>query len=198
MKISSVIIDDEPLARKGLSEYISDVDFLELKGEFENPLKAAGYISASKPQLLFVDIQMPKINGLEFIRSLQDPPYIIFTTAYPQFAVDGFELNAIDYLLKPYSFDRFWRAVNKVKVTIEEKQKSLLEVKKIIDNPVEAVTDNITKKVDDAVNDTTQKAKTDARNSVPQTLSAPVIDQEQLDFDSALEKEAKERKKKTQ
>ena len=115
MKINAVIIDDEPLARKGLKEYIADVDFLNLTGEFDNPLKAAELISRGEVKLLFLDIQMPKITGLDFFKTLQHAPPVIFTTAYPQYALEGFEVNALDYLVKPISFDRFFKAVLKAK-----------------------------------------------------------------------------------
>ncbi|MEO7983579.1 MAG: LytTR family DNA-binding domain-containing protein, partial [Bacteroidota bacterium] len=104
-----------PLARKGLKEYITDVDFLNLIGEFDSPLKTADLISRGEAQLLFLDIQMPKITGLDFFKSLQNPPPVIFTTAYPQYALEGFEVNALDYLVKPVSFDRFFKAVLKAK-----------------------------------------------------------------------------------
>ena len=114
-----IIIDDEPIARKGLKEYINDVEFLQLAGEFENPMKAMDTLMQQPVDLIFLDIQMPKITGLEFLRSLSSPPAVIFTTAYPQYAIDGFELNAVDYLLKPFSFERFWKAVLKVKLLHE-------------------------------------------------------------------------------
>ena len=114
-----IIIDDEPLARKGLKEYIQDVDFLDLIGEFENPLKASDLLLNHGIDLIFLDIQMPKITGLEFIKTLSHPPQFIFTTAYPQYAVEGFELSAVDYLLKPFSFERFWKAVNKARTHFE-------------------------------------------------------------------------------
>lgn len=122
MSIRSVIIDDEPLARKGLKEYIADIDFLELAGEFDNPLKAAAMISRGEVQLLFLDIQMPRITGLDFFRTLQQPPPVIFTTAYPQYALEGFEVNALDYLLKPISFERFLKAVLKAKEYYEVRE----------------------------------------------------------------------------
>lgn len=115
MKINCIIIDDEPLARKGLKEYIADVDFLHLNGEFENPLKATEVISEGSVQLLFLDIQMPKITGIDFFKTLQQAPPVIFTTAYPQYALDGFNLNALDYLVKPISFERFLQAALKAK-----------------------------------------------------------------------------------
>ena len=107
MKLNCIIIDDEPLARKGLKEYIDDVDFLVLAGEFDSPLKAVNLLKDQTIQLLFLDIQMPKINGLEFFKTLQHAPAVIFTTAYPQYALEGYELNVLDYLVKPISFPRF-------------------------------------------------------------------------------------------
>jgi DNA-binding LytR/AlgR family response regulator len=122
--INCIIIDDEPLARKGLREYISDVDFLHLAGEYDNPLKATEAISRGDAQLLFLDIQMPKITGLEFMKTLQKPLPVIFTTAFPQFALDGFELNALDYLVKPISFDRFLKAAWKAREYYEVRQQN--------------------------------------------------------------------------
>src|SRR5215210_6608517 len=115
MKLQCIIIDDEPLARKGLKEYIDDVDFLTLAGEFDSPLKAMDLLGSGTVQLIFLDIQMPKITGLDFFKSLKAAPPVIFTTAYPQYALDGFELNALDYLVKPVSFDRFLKASLKAK-----------------------------------------------------------------------------------
>jgi len=117
--LSCITIDDEPIARKGLKEYIHDVEFLHLEGEFDNAMKAMDILASQKIDLIFLDIQMPKITGLEFLKSLSNPPLVIFTTAYPQYAVDGFELNAVDYLLKPFSFERFWKSVLKAKLIVE-------------------------------------------------------------------------------
>ncbi|HEX6193939.1 MAG TPA: LytTR family DNA-binding domain-containing protein [Chitinophagaceae bacterium] len=125
MNISCVIIDDEPLARKGLKEYIADTDILNLVGEFDNPLKAADIIARGEVQLLFLDIQMPRITGLEFFRTLHHPPPVIFTTAFPQFALDGFEVNALDYLVKPISFERFFKAVMKAKEFYEIREQNM-------------------------------------------------------------------------
>ena len=121
-KIKCVIIDDEPLARKGLIEYVTDVDFLDLIATYDSPIKAAEQISRGEVQLLYLDIQMPKISGLDFLKSLQHVPPVIFTTAFPQYALDGFELNALDYLVKPISFDRFLKASLRAKEYYEVRQ----------------------------------------------------------------------------
>jgi DNA-binding LytR/AlgR family response regulator len=130
MQINCIIIDDEPLARKGLKEYIADIDFLNLVGEYDNPLKAAEQIGKGDVHLLFLDIQMPKITGLDFFKTLQHAPPVIFTTAYPQYALDGFELNALDYLVKPISFDRFLKAAMRAKEFYEVRQINATEAKK--------------------------------------------------------------------
>jgi len=127
MKIKCVIIDDEPLARKGIKEYVADVDFLELVGEFDNPLKAAELINGGDVQLIYLDIQMPKLSGIDFFKALAKAPPVIFTTAYPQYAVEGFELNALDYLVKPVSFDRFFKAALKAKEYYEIREKNVTE-----------------------------------------------------------------------
>jgi DNA-binding LytR/AlgR family response regulator len=127
--IRSIIIDDEPLARRGLKEYINDVDFLQLEGEFDNPLKATKVLSEGSIQLIFLDIQMPKITGLEFFKTLHNAPPVIFTTAYPQYALDGFELNALDYLVKPISFERFLKATMRAKEYYEVRNKNTGEQK---------------------------------------------------------------------
>jgi DNA-binding LytR/AlgR family response regulator len=124
MKLKAIIIDDEPLARKGLQEYISDVDFLVLVGEFDSALKAMDLLSRGEVQLMFLDIQMPKITGLDFLKSLQQAPPVIFTTAYPQYALEGFDLNALDYLVKPVSFERFFKAALKAKEYYELRQQN--------------------------------------------------------------------------
>lgn len=120
--IRCVVVDDEPLARKGLKEYIEDTPFLEMLGEFDSPLKATNLIREGGVQLIFLDIQMPKITGLDFFKTLQQAPPVIFTTAYPQYALDGFELNALDYLVKPISFERFLKASYRAKEYYELRQ----------------------------------------------------------------------------
>jgi DNA-binding LytR/AlgR family response regulator len=124
MTINCIIIDDEPLARKGLKEYIADVDFLQLAGEFDSAVKAMDLLAKEEVQLLFLDIQMPKITGLDFFKALKYAPPVIFTTAFPQYALEGFELNALDYLVKPVSFERFLKAALRAKEYYELRQKN--------------------------------------------------------------------------
>ena len=122
--LNCIIIDDEPLSRKGLKEYINDIDFLNLVGEYDNPLKAVKDIKDKNVHLLFLDIQMPKISGIEFFKSLSNSPPVIFTTAFPQYALDGFDLNALDYLVKPISVDRFLKAALKAREYYEVREKN--------------------------------------------------------------------------
>ncbi len=114
MKIRCIVIDDERLAREYLKNYISKIPELDLLGDFNSPLKATELIKSGQVDLLFIDIQMPDITGVDFVKSLTHKPAIIFTTAYQEYALEGFNLSAVDYLLKPFSFDRFYQAVNKV------------------------------------------------------------------------------------
>jgi DNA-binding LytR/AlgR family response regulator len=113
MILNCVIVDDEPMARKLLQEYIEETDFLSLVGTAENPLKATGLISKLEVDLVFLDINMPKMNGVEFLRSSPNLPMVIMTTAYGQYALEGFELAVIDYLVKPFSLERFLKATQK-------------------------------------------------------------------------------------
>ncbi len=113
MTINCLIIDDEPMARKLLQEYIEETDFLVLAGVAENPVKAMGLIKELAVDLIFLDINMPKMNGMEFMRSSANLPMVIMTTAYGQYALEGFEMAVIDYLVKPFSLERFLKATQK-------------------------------------------------------------------------------------
>lgn len=124
-QLKCIVVDDEPLARTGIKEYVAEVDFLEFVAEFDNPLKCASLLSEGKVDLLFMDIEMPKMSGVEFFKHLVQPPPVIFITAYPQYALDGFEVNALDYLLKPVSFERFFKAALKAKDFYEIRQSNL-------------------------------------------------------------------------
>lgn len=122
-KIKCIIIEDEPLAVKVLSDYILQVPFLELQGAFKDAIHATNYLRDNSTNLIFLDIHLPKLKGMAFLKTLTNPPAVIVTTAYHQYAVEGFNLNVTDYLLKPFDFERFLIAVNKVKTGREENVK---------------------------------------------------------------------------
>jgi DNA-binding LytR/AlgR family response regulator len=113
-KIKCLVIDDEQPARDILHKHIEGVEALELTGSCNNAVEALSFLQSNSVDLLFLDIQMPHILGTNFMRTLKNPPKVIFTTAYRKYAVEGFELDAVDFLLKPISFDRFLKAVNKI------------------------------------------------------------------------------------
>ena len=113
MKLRCIVVEDEQPARVLMEDFINKVGFLELLGTFKNPLKAMTFLQEQTIDLVFLDIQMPDITGIELLKSLDRKPQVIFTTAYSEFALDGFELSATDYLLKPFSFNRFLQAANK-------------------------------------------------------------------------------------
>lgn len=121
-KIKCIIIEDEPLATKILSDYILKVPFLVLQGTFKDAILATDYLRHNTIDLIFLDIHLPKLKGMAFLKTLTHPPAVIITTAYHQYAVEGFSLNVTDYLLKPFEFERFLKAVNKVKTAKGEKQ----------------------------------------------------------------------------
>lgn len=110
MKLNCIIIDDEPIARKGLREYVDEIEFLTCIASCENALKATSYINENKIDLMFLDIQMPRVNGIEFLKTIKHPPLTILTTAYPDYALEGYALDVIDYLVKPITFNRFLKA----------------------------------------------------------------------------------------
>jgi two-component system LytT family response regulator len=118
--ISCIVVDDEPKAREVIKRYIDKVDWLSFLAEFKNPVKALGYLQQNKADLVFLDINMPGINGVEFVKSLVDKPNIIFTTAYSEYALEGYENDVLDYLLKPIRFDRFIKAMNKLQKKVNE------------------------------------------------------------------------------
>jgi len=133
-KIKCIIVEDEPLAVKTLADYISQVPFLQLQAKFKDAILASQYLHDNAVDLIFLDIHLPKLKGMAFLKTLNNPPAVIITTAYHQYAVEGFNLNVTDYLLKPYEFERFLVAVNKVKSAQREKIKPVehAEVKDFI------------------------------------------------------------------
>ncbi len=120
--MNCILIDDEPLAIEILVDYCMKVGFVEVVGTFTNPLEAIPAINEKKVDVIFCDIEMPQINGLDFISALENRPLFIFTTAYSQYAVEGFELNAVDYLVKPIPYQRFIKAVLRAKELLSRKE----------------------------------------------------------------------------
>src|SRR5664279_5606279 len=121
-EIKCIIIEDEPLAVKVLLDYILQVPFLELQATFKDAVIATDWLRHTNTDLIFLDIHLPKLKGMAFLKTLAHPPAVIITTAYHQYAVEGFNLNVTDYLLKPFEFERFLVAVNKVKTSRRKKQ----------------------------------------------------------------------------
>ncbi|MGH2566489.1 MAG: LytR/AlgR family response regulator transcription factor, partial [Ginsengibacter sp.] len=113
-KIYCLVVDDEPPAIELLQKYIGSVPHLELAGSCSDAVEALSFLREHTIDLIFLDIQMPNLLGTDLVRTLKNPPKVIFTTAFRKYAIDGFELDAVDYLLKPISFERFLRAINKV------------------------------------------------------------------------------------
>jgi len=114
MKIRTLIVDDEPHAIEVIENYLRNFDGMEIAGKCSNAIQAFQLLQQKPVDLMFLDIKMPGLNGTDFLRSLKNPPKVIFTTAYSEYALEGFDLNAVDYLLKPISFDRFLKAIDKV------------------------------------------------------------------------------------
>lgn len=127
-EIKCIIVEDEPLAAKVLTDYISQVPFLKLQGKFKDAILATEFLHHTQTDLIFLDIHLPKLKGMAFLKTLTHPPAVIITTAYHQYAVEGFELNVTDYLLKPFEFERFLVAVNKVN-TVSTQKHSVSESK---------------------------------------------------------------------
>jgi DNA-binding LytR/AlgR family response regulator len=115
MKLTCIIVDDEPVARKILHEFVEQVPFMDLQGKFENAMKAEAFLKTNTVDMIFLDIEMPKVSGLQFLQKLNIESMVVLTTAFPQYALEGYELDIIDYLLKPFAFSRFLKAVHKAK-----------------------------------------------------------------------------------
>jgi DNA-binding LytR/AlgR family response regulator len=114
-KLSCIIIDDEPVARKILHEFVGNVPFMDLQGKFDNAIQAETFLCNNSTDIIFLDIEMPKVSGLQFLQKKDIQSLVIITTAFPKYALEGYELDIIDYLLKPFSFSRFLKAVQKAK-----------------------------------------------------------------------------------
>lgn len=124
MKIRCLAIDDEPLALNQIGSYIEKTPFLELVASCENAFKAMEVLASNQIDLMFVDINMPELNGMDFVKSLTHKPQVIFTTAYSEYAIEGFKVDALDYILKPISYPSFLKAANKAKTLSESSKKS--------------------------------------------------------------------------
>lgn len=129
-----IIVDDEPLAREGIEMNIEEVGFLELVGQFSGPIEANTFLAENDVDLMFLDVEMPEMTGLDFLRMLENQPMTILTTAYSEYALEGYELGVIDYLVKPVKLERFVKAINKAK--------SLYDMKGKIDNPALSTADD--------------------------------------------------------
>ncbi|KAA2245691.1 response regulator transcription factor [Chitinophaga agrisoli] len=128
MRLTAIAVDDEPVALSVITSHAAKVPFLEMKGLFTNAFEAMEHLNREKTDLLFLDIKMPDITGIDFLTSLTNPPMVVFTTAYSEHAVQSFELDAIDYLLKPFSLTRFLKACNKAHSLLQLKQQSAAAV----------------------------------------------------------------------
>ncbi|MEM7102707.1 MAG: LytTR family DNA-binding domain-containing protein [Bacteroidota bacterium] len=124
MKLRCMIVDDEPLAIKVLEKYMLELDSLQLVASCKNAIEALDILHNEVVDLIFLDINMPRLSGINMIKSMKSPPMVVFVTAYPEFAVEGFELDAVDYLMKPVAFDRFLKAVNKARKQSEAQNSS--------------------------------------------------------------------------
>jgi DNA-binding LytR/AlgR family response regulator len=127
--IRCIAIDDEPLALRQIAGYIKKTPFLELSGQCESALEAIGLLEKTPVDLMFVDINMPDLSGMDFVKSLENPPYVVFVTAYSEYALEGFRVDAIDYLLKPISYADFLKSANKVRSLLENLHQKADEVK---------------------------------------------------------------------
>src|SRR6201995_5418046 len=120
MNIQCIIVDDEPLAREGLERLVKEAGFLELVASCSSAMEANRVLSSEKIDRMFLDIQMPRMRGTDFLRSLEVKPEVIITSAYPEYAIEGFELNVLDYLLKPITPERFLKAVNRAREVLSK------------------------------------------------------------------------------
>jgi DNA-binding LytR/AlgR family response regulator len=136
MKLNCVITDDEPLAIEGIARYINEIDFLENAGECSNPIALDKILQNQAIDLIFLDIQMPLMNGLEYLKLNSRLPMVIITTAYPSYALEGYNFDVVDYLVKPITFSRFYKAVTKARDLHILKQKTLdIDKESLVENP---------------------------------------------------------------
>ena len=137
IKVKCLIVDDEPLAIKILTDYVSQVPFLELVASYTNPIKAIKTLREEKIELLFLDIEMDELTGIQLLKSLTRKPIVIFTTAFDSYALEGYDLNVTDYLLKPISFERFIKAIDKAVNQLNPDRKGHIQKDSMISNPMD-------------------------------------------------------------
>jgi DNA-binding LytR/AlgR family response regulator len=138
VKIRCLIIDDEPLAQRVVEKFIEDIPTLELAGKCKNAIEAIQFLDEKDVDLMFLDVNMPKLSGVNFLKTLKNPPFVILTTAYSEYAIEGYELDVIDFLIKPFSFERFLKAINKAHERLHERYKE----KNNLSAPVDSVAEN--------------------------------------------------------
>jgi DNA-binding LytR/AlgR family response regulator len=131
--IKCIAVDDEPLALEIIEDFVKKVPFLTLAGKFENAANALRFLQDEQVDLVFLDIKMPDISGIEFLKSLKYPPLVVFTTAYGEYALDGFDLDVVDYLLKPVPFDRFLKAASKANEYLLANQQKTMDARCVTD-----------------------------------------------------------------
>lgn len=135
--LSCIIVDDEPLALEIMESYVQKVEYLQIKGSFRNAVSAFSFLQQHPVDLIFLDIQMPKLTGIDFIKTLKNPPKVIFTTAYRDYALEGFELEVVDYLLKPIPFERFLKAVSRlIQQPSSESTNKLIQAEPVKEQPL--------------------------------------------------------------
>ena len=129
MNIRCLIIDDEPLAQRVIERYAADLHFLEIVKKCNNAVEAIDVLHNQDVDLLFLDINMPKLSGIDFLKTLKNPPLVIITTAYAEYAIQGYELDVVDYLMKPFAFERFYKAIQKAEDLIKGRELTRFEIK---------------------------------------------------------------------
>nr|WP_319397352.1 response regulator transcription factor [uncultured Carboxylicivirga sp.] len=148
MKLNCIVIDDEFPARELLTDFISKLPNLALLGKFDSPLKALEVLQSNQVDLMFIDIQMPEISGIDFLKTLRHKPMVVITSAYQEYALEGYSLDVMDYLLKPFSFDRFMQSVNKAMERYADKSPIVPPSERTVPTPLEPVKDYILVKAD--------------------------------------------------
>ena len=129
MNIRCLIIDDEPLAQRVIERFAENIPFLEIVQKCNSAIEALDFLHNRDVDLIFLDINMPRLSGMDFLKTLKNPPLVIVTTAYAEFAVQGFELDVVDYLMKPFAFDRFYKAIQKAEELIRGRNRQHIEIK---------------------------------------------------------------------